>query len=420
MKLVREYINEKFSEEDGDPIADLNIGIMKEIKDFFNKNNYRNGPYADWIALTMSIDENMYEYIKYFINSEYVSRQDKITGFRYAINHNKFSVVKLFLDAGFRITDAIGPKDVLDIRRSFSPVKNRKILKLIDDAYPRGKLPESVNEKFSEDSDPIDDMNIGTRHLIKEWLDQNFITNYRIKKDGTISVYTSVNLNSQHLGNFPKYIQFDKIYGNFDISHNELTSMRGCPIYVKRSFWCVNNKLTSLEYAPKKVAELFCCWANPVKFTWKAIWRICEVGEEILADNGHKSVNTIIESVNEKFEQESDPIKDMGIGNATNLYDKALKLSPDPHVSSHHWVDYYEIQLPGKHISGYFKKSDNPESDYKSTKLEEREKIYKDLIISNVTSYFVDCKNKRHIFIKNQNDNKEYYVCPDEQYIIHE
>lgn len=41
MKLVKEYINEKFTEEDSDPLHDLNIGLIKEINLWIEKHkNY--------------------------------------------------------------------------------------------------------------------------------------------------------------------------------------------------------------------------------------------------------------------------------------------------------------------------------------------------------------------------------------------
>jgi len=182
-------------------------------------------------------------------------------------------------------------------------------------------IKEHINEKFFEDSDPISDMKIGVRILIKKWLDQHSIKSYKIKKDGTINVYSSVNSNSFGLTEFPNYIQFDRVYGSFDIAYNNFTSLRGCPTYVRKNFWCLRNKLTSLEYAPKKVGESFICWGNIKKFTCKDIEKICEVGQLIIADDRVKQMNRdrIGESINEKFSEKSDPIKDLGIGIFTTL-----------------------------------------------------------------------------------------------------
>jgi len=38
--------------------------------------------------------------------------------------------------------------------------------------------------------------------------------------------------------------------GDFTCSNMKLTSLKGCPIYVGRDFDCDNNQLTSLKYCP--------------------------------------------------------------------------------------------------------------------------------------------------------------------------
>ena len=50
-----------------------------------------------------------------------------------------------------------------------------------------------------------------------------------------------------------------EIRGNFVCYGNSLTSLKGAPQKVSGSFYCTNNKLTSLEGAPQEVGgELFC------------------------------------------------------------------------------------------------------------------------------------------------------------------
>ena len=98
--------------------------------------------------------------------------------------------------------------------------------------------------------------------LIEEWLREYNIKNYTIKNDFTIDVSGDVDLSVIDLKEFPEYIQFGVVRGNFNCSSNNLTSLRGCPREVRKSFDCRWNKLTSLEGAPMKVKWYFDCSYN--------------------------------------------------------------------------------------------------------------------------------------------------------------
>ena len=80
---------------------------------------------------------------------------------------------------------------------------------------------EHINEKFTQDSDPIHDMNIGVKHLIEKWLNDlknnYFITNSNIiiNNDGTIDANGNVDISYEFLDILPPYIKFNKIYGSF-------------------------------------------------------------------------------------------------------------------------------------------------------------------------------------------------------------
>ena len=61
---------------------------------------------------------------------------------------------------------------------------------------------------------------------------------------------------------------FDKpweVYGYFDCSKNNLTSLEGAPRRVGSKFDCSDNQLTSLEGAPQKVGENFSCSNNQLE-----------------------------------------------------------------------------------------------------------------------------------------------------------
>ena len=57
-------------------------------------------------------------------------------------------------------------------------------------------------------------------------------------------------------------VKFGVVKGNFNCSHNELTSLEGAPQEVGGWFNCLRNQLTSLEGAPKEVGEDFDCSFN--------------------------------------------------------------------------------------------------------------------------------------------------------------
>jgi len=59
----------------------------------------------------------------------------------------------------------------------------------------------------------------------------------------------------------------ENVNGNFDCTNNQLTSLEDCPEKVGGSFWCTNNQLTSLRGCPEEVGCFFYCNGNPVEFT---------------------------------------------------------------------------------------------------------------------------------------------------------
>ena len=121
-----------------------------------------------------------------------------------------------------------------------------------------------INEKFTDESDPIKDLGIGKKLLIEMWLKKMGIHYYEIDSNFEINVNRDVNLMYKNLNNLPDYIQFNVINGSFTISDNNLTSLRGCPRYVNSLFNCENNKLTTLEYAPVKIWITLFCNNNPI------------------------------------------------------------------------------------------------------------------------------------------------------------
>jgi hypothetical protein len=170
MKLIREHIIfEKFTDEDSDPIHDLNIGMIRDIKDYVSKMTQLS--YTDWIGMSVSVNNDKYDFINFYINSDNIGDDVKLYGLKQAIYHNKLRMVKMFLKAGLKIKDALSPQHVLDLRRFY--ILSDNLMKMVNDEFP-GKLV--VNEKFVEDSDPIHDLGIGMMHNIKEFCEKTIST----------------------------------------------------------------------------------------------------------------------------------------------------------------------------------------------------------------------------------------------------
>jgi hypothetical protein len=82
-----------------------------------------------------------------------------------------------------------------------------------------------------------------------------------INPDGTVDITGDCSLKSdKKVNQLP--VKFGKVSGNFDCSHNQLTSLVGAPQSVGGYFDCGYNKLTSLIGAPQSVGGYFSCHRN--------------------------------------------------------------------------------------------------------------------------------------------------------------
>ena len=283
MKILREHINEKFT-EDSDPVADMNIGMMHQIKLwmksigklFTNKDHF----------LIFSAEYGKLDFVEYLLAAGANVHANNDYALRWASNYGHTGVVKVLLAAGadvhtyddyaLRYASAMGRTEVVKVLKNHIAKEKRK------------KVKESVNEKFTEDSDPIYDMNIGIRKKIFDWLEKNNIENYKINKNLTINVNEFAYFkNDKMLYDFPDYIKFNICYGDFNVTRVGLKTLKGCPKTVEGHFYtgfndletleggpkevyigyyCHNNKLISLKGCPEIVGEDFECSGNDIQF----------------------------------------------------------------------------------------------------------------------------------------------------------
>lgn len=114
---------------------------------------------------------------------------------------------------------------------------------------------------------PMDVNGMDTYSKITGWLKKMGVQNFRINGDMTINVDGNVDLSGKGISSIPSFIQFKYIAGNFDISNNDLSVLRGCPTECN-SFNCVNNpKLRTLRGGPLIVDAYNCSDNNLTALT---------------------------------------------------------------------------------------------------------------------------------------------------------
>ena len=102
----------------------------------------------------------------------------------------------------------------------------------------------------------------GINAAIDQWMKENTkCNNYTINNDGTIDVNDEIDISNIDIIEFPDYIRFGKVKGNFYcVNCKSLTSLKGVPKEVGGGFYCSRcNSLRSLEGAPKEVNGYFNC-----------------------------------------------------------------------------------------------------------------------------------------------------------------
>jgi hypothetical protein len=276
MKIIREHINEKFT-EDSDPVKDLGIGQIKIIDDFVQKlPRLWGGGYNRKELLWACADAGKIDYVKYLIDAGWDIHYNDDLALKWAVRKAHYKVVKLLIDAGANVNaeaefclkwavqcevpnkkenyiktvklllDAGADihinneyvlllaiesnytkmvKLLLDnganinkikytiqwvafdgnldlfklllnactsisnviLQSALESTKNKDIVKLLNDYMKKKankrKIKESLNEKFEEDSDPIEDLGIGIyvkrefadKNQMYEWLSDNLV-----------------------------------------------------------------------------------------------------------------------------------------------------------------------------------------------------------------------------------------------------
>ena len=117
---------------------------------------------------------------------------------------------------------------------------------------------------------------------IEAWCEEMEIENYTINSKGEIDVKGNVNLGKMNFKELP--YKFGTVTGSFDVSSNKnLTSLKNCPYYVQKNFYCDQcPQLDSLEGYPKQVMYDFYCFDCKRLFTEKEIKSLCKIKVDIV------------------------------------------------------------------------------------------------------------------------------------------
>lgn len=126
------------------------------------------------------------------------------------------------------------------------------------------ELQAAIKKELSNDSNVVEAANpqfFKERGETEAWLKEMGIKNYLIDSDSlVVDVDGNVDISNKGIDELP--VQFGRISGDFDCSHNKLTQLIGAPKYVG-DFDCSHNNLFSLLFSPKE-ADVFRCHDNRI------------------------------------------------------------------------------------------------------------------------------------------------------------
>ena len=218
------FINEKFT-QDSDPIADMNIGMMHEIKLwmksigklFQDKDN----------ALIYSAKDGKLDFVEYLLAAGANLHVKNDGALQWASEKGYIKIVKVLLAAGADVH--VDNDGALKWASGNGHTKVVKVLKDHIAKEKRKKVKESLNEKFTEDdSDPIADMNIGFINFIKRArVEDGLLMPYEASMkyfnspDYTSEAFFIFEFLLQLLFEYPKYNKYEELNFN-DIFNKKL------------------------------------------------------------------------------------------------------------------------------------------------------------------------------------------------------
>jgi len=146
---------------------------------------------------------------------------------------------------------------------------------------------------FERGANPKKAMNVGTRVKIEQWLEDYFqhISHATEKSVYLLNDDLSIDINgffiTDWVENFPDFIQFNEIYGNFHVgpvtANNEKTTLRGCPKIVHGDFSCNGLSIKNLIGGPTRVDGTYNCSLNPKLVSFEGL--ATHIGDDFCCNN---------------------------------------------------------------------------------------------------------------------------------------
>ena len=348
MKIVKEYINERF-EEESDPVKDMGIGVEKLLIDWYNEafdEPYDNLGDKNWILLDC-IAQNKVEFVKFLIKQKNVDL-DFLDGrpLRQAIvtsrQEKDYDMVKtvLKLGGGMRLFVDKYKEDALKLAED-----DQTIRKLINEYTAK-------NESFTEDSDPVKDLNIGLIKTIKEVarLLRQEIEDVEIK-DFSIILNHEMSVKVEEPSESDEYFWENNIEADFGIDYSAELDFRNQTYEEK--FEMKNRDIGGWKYVYSLGKSNLPGTFNqePEKIAMAIIEVKDDIGRDFI-QLGLANAKEWIENVtakddddlDESFTEDSDPVKDLNVG-MLNKIEKWAKTHPSYQTSNERNVIEEYLQL---------------------------------------------------------------------------
>jgi len=324
-------ISESFKEE-SDPIRDMGIGTEEMIKREFERN--KQFPYTRERALIWFLRGNNYEYVEYLIKLGVDVAAEDNYALSYASFHGNYKMVKMLLEAGAPV-DLDSCYFATDSKVS----DNSKVINLLKKYAKKQKKDLKklrLVEKFQEESDPIKDMKIGILSIKKfnnqlEFLDHIIlilphILGLKSMKD-VKNIIRSMEWESGTIPHklFAEICEWVKENAPFIVDNTTINTVSqiNIPGGLKSLIYDNKDILLWPRYIKSKLIEM-------------DILSLKEDDDKLFLDSNKFNVMHL----NEKFEEESDPIKDMNIGLVKELNRLINIIEEETNI----WWDNIELQ----------------------------------------------------------------------------
>ena len=168
-KKIKESLSEKFV-EDSDPVEDLGLGTRKKISRWMEDIMQTD---TDDNALCQCAWYGKTEWAKFLLARGADVRYFSYRALTYAAYNGYTEIVKMILDTSVhKGYDISRDNPYMNIAANYAKDRDyEETSKVIIDymtKYKKAKKAKKVNEKFTEDSDPVEDLNISTIHKIQK------------------------------------------------------------------------------------------------------------------------------------------------------------------------------------------------------------------------------------------------------------